>query len=108
MAVVDFVFRVDRFPTASTKAMAREFFLTGGGNAANAAIAITRLGGRARFCGPVGNDEFGERVLDGLVKEAVDIGGAPRRQRPPASVSGIFVDRSGRRPLSPARPPGLE
>src|SRR5207244_7644168 len=69
MAVVDFMFRVDRFPSSNTKAMAREFFLTGGGNAANATIAITRLGGRARFCRPVGDDELGQRVRDGFVRE---------------------------------------
>jgi sulfofructose kinase len=108
MAVVDFMFRVDRFPTASTKAMAREFFLTGGGNAANAATAITRLGGRARFCGPVGDDEFGERVLDGLVKEAVDIDGAQRVKGAATSVSGIFVDPSGERLLTTRRTQGLE
>src|SRR5260221_12281909 len=108
MAVVDFVFRVDRFPTASTKAMAREFFLTGGGNAANATIAITRLGGRARFCGPVGDDEFGQRVLDSLVREGVDIGGAQRVKGAATSVSGIFVDPAGERLLTTRRAQGLE
>jgi sulfofructose kinase len=108
MAVVDLMFRVDRFPSPSTKAMAREFFLTGGGNAANAAIAITRLGGRARFCGPVGDDEFGQRVLDGLVKEGVDIGGAQRVEGAATSVSGIFVDPAGERLLTTRRAQGLE
>ncbi len=108
MTVVDLMFRVDRFPSPSTKAMAREFFLTGGGNAANAAIAITRLGGRARFCGPVGDDEFGQRVLDGLVKEGVDIGGAQRVEGAATSVSGIFVDPAGERLLTTRRAQGLE
>jgi sulfofructose kinase len=108
MAVVDFMFRVDRFPTPSTKTMAREFFLTSGGNAANAAIAITRLGGRARFCGPVGDDEFGELVLDSLVKERVDICGAERVEGATTSVSGIFVDPAGERLLTTRRAQGLE
>ncbi|TMK00307.1 MAG: hypothetical protein E6G74_13245, partial [Alphaproteobacteria bacterium] len=103
MAVVDFIFRVDRFPSPSTKAMAREFFVTGGGNAANATIAITRLGGRARFCGPVGDDEFGQRVLYGLLKEGVDIGGAQHVKGAPTSVSGIFVDPAGERLLTTRR-----
>src|SRR5438094_413377 len=108
MAVVDFMFRVDRFPSSNTKAMAREFFLTGGGNAANATIAITRLGGRARFCGPVGDDEFGQRVLDGLVREGVDIGAAQRVKGASTSVSGIFVDPAGERLLTTRRAQGLE
>src|SRR5438105_1821573 len=108
MAVVDFIFRVDRFPSPSTKAMPREFFVTGGGNAANATIAITRLGGRARFCGPVGDDEFGQRVLYGLLKEGVDIGGAQHVKGAPTSVSGIFVDPAGERLLTTRRAQGLE
>jgi len=108
MAVVDFMFRVDRFPSPSTKAMAREFFVTGGGNAANATIAITRLGGRARFCGPVGDDEFGQRVLYGLLKEGVDIGGAQHVKGASTSVSGIFVDPAGERLLTTRRAQALE
>ena len=49
IAVVDFIFRVERFPTPSTKAPTQEFLETGGGCAANAAIAIARLGGEARL-----------------------------------------------------------
>jgi sulfofructose kinase len=108
MAVLDLMFRVDRFPTPGTKAMAREFFVTGGGNAANAAIAIARLGGRAAFCGPVGDDEFGALVLDGLAKEGVDIAGAQRVHGAATSVSGIFVDPAGERLLTTRRAQGLE
>src|SRR5262245_49604220 len=107
MAVVDFMFRVDRFPTTSTKAMAHEFFLTGGGNAANAAITIARLGGRARFCGPVGDDEFGQRVLGGLLKEGVDISAVRRIAGATTSVSGIFVDAAGERLLTTRRAQAL-
>jgi bifunctional ADP-heptose synthase (sugar kinase/adenylyltransferase) len=96
IAVVDFMFRVDRFPTASTKAMAREFFLTGGGNAAT---AIARLGGRARFCGPVGDDEFGERVLDGLVKEAV-LGLDRLRQQRSRAIAQNLGQRIGKKVLA--------
>src|SRR5260221_14591002 len=96
MAVVDFVFRVDRFPTASTKAMAREFFLTGGGNAANAAIAIARLGGGGGVCGPAGGGEVGARGLGRGGPGGVGIGGAQGGQRGPPPLSRCFV--------SPARP----
>ena len=108
IAVVDFMFRVDRFPTPGTKSMAREFFLTGGGCAANAAIAIARLGGEARFCGPVGDDEFGGRVLEGLVKSGVDISAASRVAGAASCVSGIFLDPAGERLLTTRRAQGLE
>jgi len=103
MAVVDLMFRVEQLPTPSTKAFAREFFVTGGGCAANGAITIARLGGQARFCGPVGDDEFGARVLDGLTKAGVDISGAGRVKGAATSVSGIFVDPAGERLLTTRR-----
>ena len=47
IAVLDEVFRVHAFPMPDTKVQASEFITVGGGNAANAAVAITRLGGKA-------------------------------------------------------------
>ena len=45
--VLDEVFRVERFPEADTKAAAQSYFMVNGGCAANAAVAVARLGGRA-------------------------------------------------------------
>jgi len=46
----DRVFTVDAWPQASAKLRARSFVEAGGGMAANAAVAIARLGGAAN-CG---------------------------------------------------------
>ena len=54
IAVLDAVFRVAQFPVPQAKTQASEFLIISGGCAANAAIAIARLGGRARFAGPLG------------------------------------------------------
>ena len=50
--VLDEVFRVDEFPQPDGKVQAKEFFVVNGGCAANAAVAIARLGGRAALAGP--------------------------------------------------------
>jgi sugar/nucleoside kinase (ribokinase family) len=52
--VLDEVFRVDEFPQPDGKVQAKGFFVVNGGCAANAAVAITRLGGRAALAGPMG------------------------------------------------------
>ena len=52
--VLDEVFRVERFPEPDTKAAAQSFFVVNGGCAANAAVAVARLGGRAALAGPLG------------------------------------------------------
>ena len=45
--------RVQNFPAPGAKVHASEFIITGGGCAANAAVAIARLGGRVAFAGPL-------------------------------------------------------
>ena len=50
--------RVENFPAPGTKVAASEFIITGGGCAANAAVAIARLGGRVAFAGPLGGSTF--------------------------------------------------
>jgi ribokinase len=49
-----------------------------GGKGANQAVSISRLGVPVSFVGKVGNDVFGNELLDSLKKEAVDISGTQR------------------------------
>ena len=57
-----------------------------GGSAANTAAVVARLGGRARFIGPVGADDTGDRMLAALVASGVEHVG-PRRGAPARSSS---------------------
>jgi sulfofructose kinase len=107
IGVVDFIFRVDGFPTLTTKSPAREFLITGGGCAANAAITIARLGGEARFAGPLGDDEHAKRVEEGLIQAGVHTGAITRVRGATTSVSGIFIDAAGERLLTTRRSHGL-
>ena len=52
--VLDEVFRVEAFPQADGKQVATTFSSSNGGCAANAAVAIARLGGRVALAGPMG------------------------------------------------------
>src|SRR5262249_57143977 len=52
--VLDEVFQVERFPQPDGKTQAQGFFVVNGGCAANAAVAIARLGGRTALAGPLG------------------------------------------------------
>ena len=62
-ACVDLNFRVSHHPSADEKLRASAMFSCGGGPAANAAVAIARLGGQAAFAGYLGNDAFGDSHL---------------------------------------------
>src|SRR5262245_14108485 len=78
IVVLDEVFRVKEFPPPDGKIEAIEFMAIGGGNAANAAITIARLGGQASYAGPVGDDAAGDRILANLAREKIDTRGCVR------------------------------
>jgi len=103
IAVEDFLFKLDRFPDPGAKVYAQALAATTGGCAANAAVAVARLGGTARFAGPVGTDAASQRVLEGLVRAGVDPGGVLRVAGGSISVSGIFIDRDGEKMVATRR-----
>ena len=108
IAVEDFLFKVDRFPAPGTKMRASDLVATTGGCAANAAVAVARLGGRARFSGPVGTDDASRRFLDALKKAGVDASGALAVEGGSIPVSGIFIDRDGEKMVATLHGRGLD
>ncbi len=107
IAVLDEVFRVRDFPMPDAKVQASEFITVGGGCAANAAVAIARLGGSAYLAaplgGPVGADGTGDRVIASLQREGVECLGCVRVPGARTPVSAIFVDSRGDRTIATYR-----
>jgi sulfofructose kinase len=107
IAVLDEIFRVDEFPPADGKAQATEYVAVGGGCAANAAIAIARLGGRASFAGPLGGppgrEPVSDRILAGLARDGVDCSGSVRVDGVASAISAIFVNARGERTIATYR-----
>jgi sulfofructose kinase len=99
--VLDEVFRVEAFPKPDGKVQARDFFVVNGGCAANAALAVARLGGGAVLAcpmgGPAGADENGDRVLAALVREGIDCAACQRIGGLATALSAIFIDARGNR-----------
>jgi sulfofructose kinase len=99
--VLDEVFQVASFPPPDGKVQAEGFFVVNGGCAANAAVAIARLGGRAALAGPLGGpageDSNGDRVLAALAREGVDCAGCQRIAGLATALSAIFIDARGDR-----------
>lgn len=109
IAVQDIVMRVESFPPPGAKVTASEFIITGGGCAANAALAVARLNGRAAFAGPLGGkaDAVSERILIDLAAEGVDCSGVARVDGGTASVSLILLDAEGEKTIATRRGVGL-
>jgi sulfofructose kinase len=112
IAVLDEVFHVREFPAPDTKAEATEFFAVGGGNAANAAVAIARLGARVAFAGPIGGpsgeDAVGDRVMKALGAEGIDCSGCVRLAGARTPISAILLSAQGERTIANYRDKRLD
>ncbi|WP_419906788.1 PfkB family carbohydrate kinase [Hoeflea sp.] len=96
-AVVDFIFHLDEPPSWTEKHRAREAAIVGGGCAANAAVAISRLGGKAVLSARLGDDEIGDMILSGLDGEGVDSSLVKRFAGKRSSYASVLVDPQGER-----------
>jgi sulfofructose kinase len=71
-ACYDLVFSVKKHPGSDEKIFADNLVSSGGGPAANAAIAISRLGLKSGFAGYLGDDLYGEMHLQEFIQHHVD------------------------------------
>ena len=73
MAAYDLTFCITHQPGADEKMRASTLLQSGGGPAANAAVAAARLGLQSAFVGYLGQDLYGQAHLHELQAEGVDI-----------------------------------
>ena len=104
MAVADFVFRVPAIPTEAEKYRADSMEIVVGGPAANAAIAIARLGGRAVLSTRLGEDGVADAIRGDLESEGVD---CRIRRAGRSPLSAVAVDAAGERQIVNFRGEGL-
>lgn len=97
-ACYDLVFQIDHHPVADEKIFAQNFLSTGGGPAANAAIAISRLGLTAGFAGYLGQDIYGQLHYQEFIDAEIDTH-LLIRGKSPTPLSAILVKPNGQRAL---------
>ena len=100
LSALDQVWRVDRlFAGQSEKIKAIGYDTLGGGMAANAAVALAKLGAAVAFWGRAGNDAAGHEMKSAFTAEGVDVDNFRLFPEGRSSVSGIIVDSSGERQI---------
>ena len=72
---MDTIALVDKYPSADERVIAEEISRAGGGPAAVAAVALSRLGVKSAIVGTIGDDADGREVLRIFENEGVDISG---------------------------------
>lgn len=107
VAVADFVFNVDEMPRKAEKYRATNAHICGGGNAANSAVAVSRLGAQAMLAARVGDDFVGRFILDELARQNVDTALVNCFAGAASSFSSIYIDRAGERQITNFRGRGL-
>jgi sulfofructose kinase len=96
-AALDRIYRINAFPAEPTKVRALEAIEVGGGMAANAAVAASRLGAKTELWSRVGDDNAGAIIRAGLKAEKVDIRYVDDFEDVRSSTSAIIVDGRGER-----------
>jgi sulfofructose kinase len=106
-AALDRIYRIEAFPSRPTKVRALEHIEVGGGMAANAAVAIARLGGKAELWSRVGDDAAAQAIRAGLRAEHVDVRYVQAFEGMRSSTSAIIVDDQGDRLIVGQRDAGM-
>lgn len=71
-----------------------------GGAPANAAVAVAKLGGTSVFMGQVGNDPFGDFLIDALDFYGVNTTHTFQHPNAPTALAYVFLDEDGERTFS--------
>ena len=95
----DHVYRLETPLVVGTKHRAKSIGDVGGGIAANAAVAISRLGGLASLAGAVGADPLGDHVLEELRNERIDVDRVVRLLATATPESIVIVEPTGARTI---------
>ncbi len=90
--IADFSLRISKFPVTAGDLKRAEYLELGPGGATNVAIAAARLGLTVGCLGEVGDDPFGEIVLEGLQLEGIDPSGLIVSEGAETPVAGVVVD----------------
>lgn len=107
VAVEDRVYGFDKLPTKAQKYRANALTITGGGGAANAAVAVSRLGGQASLAARLGDDATASSIVADLVRDGVDCSLVRRFEGCRSSQSAVFIDGDGERLIANYRDAGL-
>ena len=91
----DLVTRLQRFPAPGETLTALDFQKFSGGKGANQAYAAGRLGGAVHMVGRVGNDGYGEWLVEQLRDGGVDTDHVSRDNNAATGMAFINLDASG-------------
>lgn len=104
---LDRIWPVIQLPTSGGKYRASDYLEVGGGMAANAAVAVARLGGSVSYWGRAGEDSAGETMKTEMRAYGVDVTHFRLFAGARSSTSAILVSGDGERAIVNFRGAGV-
>jgi sulfofructose kinase len=101
---VDTIALVDQYPQEDERVVAQQISRAGGGPAAVAAVALSRLGIRSAIVGTIGDDADGTEVLRIFEKEGVDTSGVSIGNTATAGSVIVASKKNSARAISTRQP----
>ena len=99
LATVDLIYYLEKLPNKGIKYVSKKQIMSTGGNASNASIAISRLGGSVVFVSKIGNDFFGNYILTELKSENINTDHMIVKNDINTSNSCVTIDNEGERQI---------
>ncbi|GIZ51993.1 PfkB family carbohydrate kinase [Noviherbaspirillum aridicola] len=104
---LDKIWPLTQLPTTGGKYRASDYLEVGGGMAANAAVAVARLGGNAAYWGRAGDDSAGRTMVQEMTDYGVDVSQFRLFAGARSSTSAILVSGDGERAIVNFRGAGV-
>lgn len=92
---LDIVVEVPHLPIKGETVVGNRFFSAAGGKAANQAVAIAKLGVPVSLVGQVGEDSFGQTLIQSLQTAGVNTSGITINSSTYSGIASIVVDEVG-------------
>jgi len=97
-ALVEISALVEKLPEHGQDSIAKLITLKPGGSASNCAVVASKLGARVKFISMVGNDFYGNMVIDDLISQDVDLSSIKVVEGDTATVI-VMIDNTGERTM---------
>lgn len=88
---MDIVVETQQYPQVGETLLGERVRFIPGGKGANQAVAAARLGAETAMIGAVGDDAFGQELLNALQMDGIDVSGVKRLSGTATGVASIYV-----------------
>ena len=97
LSALDLIHKVSDLPKNPEKYKSKSTFISIGGNAANASVALSRLGVKVYLSTIIGKDDIGDILKRKLISENIDLSYTHFLDNYNTSISSIIIDKNGER-----------